>query len=76
MAERKYIMTLNEAKQLKTGTEVNFKHDSLVCGTAYYTGIVLKTATDKNEFTELKYTGDNYGYCNVEPDDILSIVTQ
>ena len=65
-------MTLEEVKQLKIGDEVSFIVNGLICGSKKFTGIILRTATDKNIFSEIKYTRDAEGYCNIVPENILS----
>jgi len=69
-------MTIEEVRELKIDTEVNFKRDGLICGTAFYTGIVLRPSSIINPFTEIKYTGRNSGYCNVKCEDIISVTTK
>lgn len=67
-------MCFEEIKNLEIGTEIKFKKEGLICGVKYFTGKVIRRATDKNSFTEIKYTGENYGYSNIKPQDIICII--
>lgn len=69
-------MCFEEVKNLKVGMEIKFKKEGLICGIGYFTGKIIRSATDENNFTEIKYTGKNYGYSNIEPQDIICIINK